>query len=72
MSKKKLKSQWKTINYAYLDFGLSELHTLTERQMYNRVCHKNNFFEFIVPILVCHGDRNKKAQKKVSGTNKKI
>ena len=40
--------------------------------MYSRMCHKNNFFEFLAPILVCHGDRYQKAPKKVSGPNMTI
>ena len=40
--------------------------------MHIRVCHKINFFEFLAPILVCHGDRYQKAPKKVSGPNMTI
>ena len=40
--------------------------------MHIRVCHKINFFEFLAPILVGHGDRYQKAPKKVSGPNMTI
>ena len=37
-----------------------------------RVCRKINFFEFLAPILVCHGERYQKVSKKVSGPNMTI
>ena len=48
-----------------------EVH-LSGCEVYNRVCHKNNFFEYLAPILVCHGNRYQKAPKKVSGPNMNI